>query len=114
MASSTPDPVSTDDADGRATAWLERVEHVMAGMATASPGRELQALADGVVATFGAAWVRIWLLDPHDDALHLRASAGLSDLPSGIRTSIPRQDPDSPVIAALLRGETVVLDAIGP
>jgi hypothetical protein len=52
MASSTPDPVSTDDADGRATAWLERVEHVMAGMATASPGRELQALADGVVATF--------------------------------------------------------------
>jgi signal transduction histidine kinase len=114
MVSSVPDPVTTADHDRSATAWLEHVESVMAAMATASRGRELDALADGVVATFDAAWVRIWLFEPHDDALHLRASAGLSDLPAGVRTRIPRQDPDSPVIAALLRGETVILDDIGP
>jgi GAF domain-containing protein len=114
MVFSVPNPATHEDHDRRASEWLERVERVMAGMATVSPGGELDALADGVVRAFDAAWVRIWLFDPHDDALHLRAGAGLSELPSGIRTRIPRRDPGSPVIAALLRGEAVVLDEIAP
>jgi signal transduction histidine kinase len=98
-----------------ATEWLATVERVMARMAATPPqGTKVGALAEGVVAGFDAAWVRIWLYDPLDNALHLRASAGLPDPPYGARSRIPSGEPGSPVIAALLRRESVVLDAIRP
>jgi signal transduction histidine kinase len=100
------------DLDVSATMWLEVVERVMAGMAAAPRGHDVQALAEGVAEGFGAAWVRIWLYDTADDALHLRASAGFTDAPEGARTRVPALDPRSPVIAAILRRETVVLDDI--
>jgi signal transduction histidine kinase len=100
------------DHDSAATAWLEVVERVMASMAAATRGQEVQALAEGVAEGFGAAWVRIWLFDTADDALHLRASAGFADAPDGARARIPALDPRSTVIAALLRREMVVLDDI--
>jgi signal transduction histidine kinase len=85
----------------------------MAAMAAAPRGQAVDALAHGVAAGFSAAWVRIWLFDPVDDALELRASAGFADAPAEMRTRIPAGDPRSPVIAALLRRETVVLDEFG-
>ena len=52
-------------------------------------GSLLASIADGLVRDFGVALARVWLLEPGDDTLRLRASAGLSSRLNGAYAAIP-------------------------
>lgn len=49
----------------------------------------LASITGGLVADFGVALARVWLADPGDDTLHLRASSGLSTRLDGDYARVP-------------------------
>ena len=52
-------------------------------------GSVLASIADGLVRDFGVALARVWLLEPGEDTLRLRASAGLSSRLNGAYSAVP-------------------------
>src|SRR6266542_4167351 len=62
--------------------WMAALSRVMARVtAAAEEDAATDALLAGLVDEFGAAFGRIWLIDPTDNALHLHASAGAVEDP---------------------------------
>jgi len=97
--------------------WLGALARVMARV-TANADREgvLHALTAGLVEEFGVALARIWLYDPADDTLHLRASSGLGEdsaLP-GERIAMSTGTPHAPIARAVREQRVVVIDPITP
>lgn len=95
--------------------WLGALARVMARV-TANADREgaLHALTAGLVEEFGVALARIWLYDPADDSLHLRASSGLGgddELP-GARIAVSTGEPHAPIARAVRERRVVVIDPI--
>src|SRR5215212_6618592 len=81
-------PANPQDVEA-STRWMEVLDRVLARMATdQDESHGVRALAQAVVDELGAAWVRIWLYEPADNALQVRASAGLTDIPDHIRAHV--------------------------
>ncbi|HZU76026.1 MAG TPA: GAF domain-containing protein, partial [Dehalococcoidia bacterium] len=72
----------------------------------------LDAIAAGVVEELSVALVRIWLHDPSDDVLRLRAEVGATGDRSGVLRTLSMRDTAAPVVQAVARHEAVVLDEI--
>src|SRR6476661_6295288 len=102
-------PESTDF-----TAWPRALSRVMTRI-TANADRQdvFTALATGLVDEFGVDLAQIWLYEPADDALYVRAVAGYTtgEATPSERLSLRTGTPDS---RALLANAPVVLDPIGP
>jgi signal transduction histidine kinase len=107
-------PFSTPKQDAPES-WLTALARVMARV-TANADREgvLNALTAGVVEEFGVALSRLWLYDPTDDGLHLRASAGMAGEPQGSVARIALADERAPVARAVRHRDVVVIDELGP
>jgi signal transduction histidine kinase len=71
------------------------------------------ALAAGMAEEFGIALAAIFLYDPADDTLHLRASHGLRGAATHLISQIPARSANTAIVQRLTRGELVVLDPIG-
>lgn len=93
--------------------WMSALTRVMARV-TAAAGRErvMDALVAGLVDEFGIVLARVWLYDPADDSLQLRASAGPAAEYRGAVTRVPMRDVYAPVARAVEQREVVVLNAI--
>jgi signal transduction histidine kinase len=104
-------PATTVDA----APWLAALTRVMTRVTAHAGGPGvLDALANGVVAEFEAALVRMWLYDPADHAMHARVTAGdVRDL-SGSTDRIPVDEARWPVARALINRQQVVIEEIGP
>ena len=88
-----------------AESYLRAVGRVMARI-TANVDRQgvLEAVADGLVADLGIDLACIWLYDPADDALHLRARAGATGLVPDFDYRWTLQDSHVPIIRAIQNG----------
>lgn len=95
--------------------WLGALARVMARV-TANADREgaLHALTAGLVEEFGVALARIWLYDPADDTLHLRASSGLGGELPGEHIAVSTGIPHAPIARAVREQRVVVIDPITP
>ncbi len=94
-------------------AWPRALSRVMTRI-TANADRQdvLTALANGLVDEFGVDLAQIWLYDPADDALHVRAVAGYTGGEATPAERLPLRD-GTPDARAVLGNVLVVLDPIG-
>ena len=111
---SAPSPLPSPSPDA-APPYLGALGRVMARI-TAAAGRQgvLDALAEGLVAELGVDLVRIWLYDPSDDALHLRARASATGLVPDSVSRLTRQDRQAPIVRTIESRAPLVIDTIRP
>jgi signal transduction histidine kinase len=93
--------------------WMAALSRVMERITADADSKGLPAaLAAGLAQEFGVAVAAIWLYDPADDALHLRASHGLGGSASYLIRQIPARAANTPIVQRLMRGEVVLLDHV--
>ena len=110
MTAPPPLPPPSPDA---AASFLGAVGRVMARITTGADRQGvLDALAAGPVADLGVDLVRIWLYDPADDALHLRARASCTGLVPDSVARLTLRDLQAPIVRAIQRRGPLVVDRI--
>jgi hypothetical protein len=96
-----------------AKSYLRAVGRVMVRI-TSNVDRQsvAQTAAEGLVADLGIDLVRIWLYDPADDSLHLRARAGLTELVPDFGHRWTLQDTHVPIVRAIQGRQPLVMNDI--
>jgi signal transduction histidine kinase len=104
----TPTPALPQDNPGE---WMTTLGRVMARV-TAGADREnvLDVLCRAMVEEFGIVLARIWLFDPADDMLHLRASAGHVDGLSGAFDHVSAHDSGVLLARAVEQRAPLIID----
>ena len=87
---------------------------VMARITAADRQRIMDALAEGLIAELAIDLVRIWLYDPADDMLHLRARASRTGLEPDAVDRLHRRDLQAPIVRAIESRRPLVIDNIRP
>ena len=95
--------------------WLDAVGRVMARIGESAGGDGmLDALARGVVDEFGVAMAAVWVYDPADDALHLRATAGIPGYRERAPATLPPRDLTLPLCRVMQTARPEIIDPVTP